>query len=134
MTGDRKPPPLERLVGFWNANAWDAMGAVCTDDVVVEGPEMWPESEDAHGWPAVRQQFERLKSSWSEERIELVEKISNGDCTFVKTRWITKGQASGVPIEADMFSCYWFREGLVERIVFTTDRAKALAIAGIEGG
>jgi ketosteroid isomerase-like protein len=116
----------------WNRNDWDAMGAAVHPDVIGIGPEEWPEGQVPTSGPEeLRQQFERLKESWEEERAE-IDEIRNVDGgALVLFRWIAKGRGSGVDVEMPMATVIQFREGKAFHVQFFIDRSKALEAAGL---
>jgi ketosteroid isomerase-like protein len=53
------------------------------------------------------------------------------DTVFVAGRQATIGRQSGVPIDGPAFWVWKFRDGKVVRLLFETDRQKALEAAGL---
>jgi ketosteroid isomerase-like protein len=123
-----------RGVEAWNANDWNALEAITSPDVVVVAPEGWPESGEFVGWPAARRQFERLKDSWSEERVEIIGIESTGDWVLLHCRWTGKGQGSGLDFDFDTWMAVLVREGMQARIEYFLDEAPARRATGIEAG
>ena len=120
---------IERLVEAWNANDWDAIMAVFSPTVEVVPPAGWPESEVARGLTEARDTFERLKSSWVEERLKVTDLDVHGDQVLLGYKWVTKGEASRLPVEIQMYAVYEVGE-LIERVEFFTDRDLALSATG----
>jgi hypothetical protein len=121
---------LRRSIELWNADDWEALGRMWDPEGEVVAPEGWPESGTFRGWPAIQVQFERLKGSWAEERVEIlgIREVPSG--LFADIRWIVKGDASGAPLEVDMWALYEFRGELVRRIDYFLDRDAAEAAGG----
>ena len=61
---------MERAIEAWNADDWEAMKALSDPEVVTVAPQGRPEPGTSYGWEAVRRQFERLKASWADERLQ----------------------------------------------------------------
>ena len=122
-----------RGIGAWNRGDWDALWALGGGDIVIVAPEEWPEAGTVSGREAVEAQFERLKESWEEERVEIDELIDAGDRVLCLYRWVVRGKGSGVELEMPMANLFTVRGGSVVRIEFFTDQPKALEAAGLSG-
>ncbi len=116
---------VNRWTDAWNRDDWEMLAALSDPDVTTVAPEQWPESEILEGWEALRQQIERLKDSWEEERIELDEIREAGDTVVVRSRWVTRGKASGVPLELPMTTVSTVTNGRVARLEFHVGHAAA---------
>jgi ketosteroid isomerase-like protein len=66
----------------------------------------------------------------SEFRIEAQEFVEVGEAVLVTERQYGKGQSSGIETEMTFYAAWTFRDGLVVRIRWETDRARALEAAG----
>lgn len=121
-----------RGIEAWNANDWETMERDTAPGIEVVAPEGWPESGRFVGWPAVRRQFQRLKESWSEERIEITEIESAGDQVLATTRWVGKGDASGLDLDLQTWAVYTMCHGKTLRIEFFLDGGQARRAAGLE--
>jgi ketosteroid isomerase-like protein len=118
----------------WNANDWEALERLNASDIEIIAPEGWPESGKFEGWPAVRRQFERLKDSWSEEHVELVSLESRGDKVLVQSRWLGKGEGSGLDLDLGVWVVYTFEDGRIVRLEYFLEEAPARRAAGLEAG
>jgi outer membrane protein assembly factor BamD len=77
------PDVVRRSFEAWNANDWRALEASYDPDVIVDPPEGWPEGEVAHGWKAVRTQFERLNLEFASGDARIVRShFFLGECYF----------------------------------------------------
>jgi hypothetical protein len=54
----------DRLGDVWTSADWAQAEPLFWPDAEAQAPEGWPEAEDSEGWPAIQQQFERLKETW----------------------------------------------------------------------
>jgi hypothetical protein len=120
----------EQLGAAWNANVWSALMAVFSPTVEVVPPVGWPESDVARGLTEARGAFKRLKSSWAEETLKVTDLDFHRDRVLLGYTWVTKGEASGVPVAMQMYAVYEIGE-LIDRAKFFTDRELALSAAGL---
>jgi len=111
----------------WNANDWEALEGFWDPGGEVIAPEGWPEAGAHQGWGSIRRQFERLKSSWENERVKGVEIEPVGDQLLVHGLWITQGQASGVSLETEFWMLCRIREGRFVRAEYFFERDAAEA-------
>jgi ketosteroid isomerase-like protein len=124
-----RPEDAEALIreamDAWNTNDWDAMERLNAPDLQIDPPEGWPEGGVLKGWPAAKEQYERLKDSWSEERLELREFDARDDEAFVLFQWTGHGKASGIDLDMPMYVIYEIRDGQIARQRFFMDEANA---------
>lgn len=114
----------------WNDNDWERLAAAYDANVVGDPPEGWPEGETLHGWEALRRQFERLKDSWDNERVEVDDVTEIGaDKVLAEFRWTGQGKASGVGASAPMWALFSFDDRRIVRLKYFLQRATALAEA-----
>jgi len=123
---DQRIDVVRRSFQAWNENDWDALEAAYHPDVVADPPEGWPEGETAHGWDAVRLQFERLKDAWKDERVNVGEVERVRDQVLAQFQWIAQGRASGVDVANPMWGLFTVRNGRIVRLKYFFNRANAL--------
>ena len=84
---------VRRSVDAWNADDWeDQLRAIWSPDGTIVSPEGWPESGEFTGWPAMLEQWRRIRGSWAEERVEVgLESI--GDRVLGDLHWTLRGEA-----------------------------------------
>jgi ketosteroid isomerase-like protein len=123
------PDVVRRSFEAWNANDWRALEASYDPDVIVDPPEGWPEGEVAHGWEAVRTQFERLKDAWQDERVQVVEVEEVGNRVLAQFRWVAQGKASGADVANALWGVFTVREGRIVRLKYFLGRANAVEAA-----
>jgi ketosteroid isomerase-like protein len=117
---------VKRLIEAWNRNDWDELSDVLDPDVVGVPPEGWPEGgelvTDAEG---LLRQFERLKDSWEEERVDVKEiREVDGD-VVVEANWVTRGQGSGIELQVPISIRGTVEGGRITRAVFRVDDSAA---------
>jgi uncharacterized protein len=72
-------------------------------------------------------------SEWDDWRCEAEEYIVAGSQVVVLTRYRGRGRGSGVPVDTMGAHVWRFRDGKVVRLEMFSDRANALAVAGLTG-
>lgn len=64
---------VRESVRIWGDSDWEALEALWHPDASIVAPAAWPEGGSRTGWPAIRDQFERLKADWEEDHIAVEE-------------------------------------------------------------
>jgi len=114
----------------WNRGDSETFDALHHVDIVLVAPEGWPEPR-IEGREETHRQFARLKDAWSDDRIEIDRVEDAGDKVLVDWRLITTGKSSGLAAEKAFTSISTVRDGLITRVEYFFDRAKALQAAGL---
>jgi ketosteroid isomerase-like protein len=123
---------VRRAFDAWNRNDWATLERCHDPEVTIVAPDGWPEADDARGWEATRQQYERLKDAWGVERSEIDGiRVVDEQVVLVRFRWITSGRASGVEQEWPMANVATVRDGRFAEIRYFLDPAEALRAAGL---
>src|SRR5262245_11977629 len=91
----------------------------------IVAPPGWPEAGEFFGWPAIAEQYRRVKGSWAEERIENRSAEWVGETTLACNRWICRGETSGAEVEVDMWAVTEARGELVWRVQYFMDEGAA---------
>ena len=121
---------VRRSIEAWNADDWEEqLRAIWTPDGTIVSPEGWPESGEFTGWPAMVEQWRRIKGSWAEERVDAVNVESIGERVLVDLRWTMRGDASGAPLEVDVAMVCEFEGERLSRMTYFLDRDGALEAA-----
>jgi hypothetical protein len=94
---------VERCVQAFQNEDWDLLEWLWDPAGEIVGPEPWPESGTFSGWPAMLAQLKRLKDSWAEDRIEIIEHSRSGERLCTRFRWSVRGEASGLESEAELW-------------------------------
>jgi ketosteroid isomerase-like protein len=122
---------VRRLIDMWNRADWDAAEPLMRPDVVMVGPEGWPESETTHGWESSLAQLKRVAEPWENQRLEVDRLEDSGDQVLAEGRWIVQGDDSGIALETETASLHTVSDGKVARIEFFLDLAQARHAAGL---
>jgi len=120
---------VRRTADQWNRRAWSELAADVNPDVTVVPPDGWPEGDTVRGWPGWKRQIERLKDSWEEEHVEVVEITEFGRRVLAHFRWTTRGKDSGIPFETSMWCLFSFRDGKVAHMRYFLEESLALEAA-----
>jgi ketosteroid isomerase-like protein len=83
------------------------------------------------GRDAIEGNMREFLAQWSEFRIEAQDFAERGDAVLVTERQYATGKSSGIETEATIYCVWTFRDGLVTRVRWDTDRAAALEGAGL---
>jgi ketosteroid isomerase-like protein len=121
---------FRRSIEAWNASDWETLESLWNPDGEIESPEGWPETGTFHGWPAIREQLERVKGSWAEEHVEAVAVKEVPAGLLADLHWTMRGDASGAALEVEMWMLSEFRNGLFARATYFLDREAAETAAG----
>jgi ketosteroid isomerase-like protein len=81
---------------------------------------------------AIESHLRDFLGQWERFRIELQELTEFGDTILVTERQYGTGKASGVSTEQTFYAVWTFRDGLVTRVRWDTDRDEALKAAGLQ--
>ena len=111
----------------WNEGDWAELERLYHPLVYGRAPEGWPET-DADGWPALRRQFERLRETLDEDRVEILalERLDD-DVVLVEARWLGRGHTSGLALDLHHFQLHRVEDGRIVYLGYHWDRDSALA-------
>jgi ketosteroid isomerase-like protein len=125
---------VRRSIDAWNADDWqDQLRAIWSPDGTIVSPEGWPESGEFRGWPAMLEQWRRIKGSWAQDRVEVVDLESIGDRVLGDLHWTLRGEASGAPLEVDVAIVCEFEGDRLSKMTYFLDRESALTSAEASG-
>jgi ketosteroid isomerase-like protein len=115
-----------RSLEAWNHPDWERrMEPLCHPDGEIVTPAEWPETGTITGWPAIREQFRRLKEPWAEEHVEVVEISHAAGRVLARLRWLGSGAGSGLDLDLAMWCLLSLADQQVLRMEFFLDREKA---------
>lgn len=122
---------IDRLRGVYDAWAkgeFRAGSELLAPDIVFE-----PRSDGgaALGSDAIQGHMREFLAQWREFRVEAERFEDFGDCVLVTERQYGVGRSSGVETKAIFYAVWTFRDGLVTRLRWDTERASAIAAAGL---
>jgi ketosteroid isomerase-like protein len=124
---------LRRSIEAWNEDDYETLESLWSPDGEIVPPEGWPEPATPSGWPAIKEQFLRIKDSWTEERADLMTVEPIGNRILGHLRWSVRGEASGAPLEVAMWMLCDFDGRRFTRIRYFLDE-RAARQAAEEGG
>jgi ketosteroid isomerase-like protein len=130
MDAEQRVALARRSIDAWNAEDWEAeLRKVWTPDGAIVAPQGWPEAGTFEGWPAMVAEWGRIKDSWAVERAETIEVKSIGERVLAHVRWTTRGDASGAPLESDVYFVCEFEGERICRMAYFLDADAARAEA-----
>jgi ketosteroid isomerase-like protein len=122
--------------GYEGFNRGDPTAAIelATPDVEWGTTGSFPGLSGVYRGPeAIREWTEAVRSAWEEFNVSLDELIYDGDDVLVVAERLRgRGRGSGAEVEMVVYAVYSFIEGRVRKRQAFTERAAALAAAGIE--
>jgi len=89
------------------------------------------ETGATYGLNAIRDNFERWKSTFGEIDVTVEEIIDAGDRVVHSAHWRGRGRGSGIKVDARYYEVYTLRNGKIIRVNEYTERAEALEAAGL---
>ncbi|HEY8001210.1 MAG: nuclear transport factor 2 family protein [Vicinamibacteria bacterium] len=113
----------------WAKGNFRAGGELFDPEIVIE--PMSDGRESYRGIEAANKQWREFFAQWSEFRIEAQDLVEIGDTVLVTERQYGKGSSSGIETEMTFFAAWTFRDGLVVRLRWDSDREQALEAAGL---
>jgi hypothetical protein len=120
----------QRSIDAWNSDDWEEqLKAIWRPEGTIVAPEGWPEAGEFKGWPAIVEQWHRIKDSWAEERLDVIELESIDDRVLAHLRWIMQGEASGAPLEVEVWLVGEFEDDRFSKMAYFLDRETARTAA-----
>jgi hypothetical protein len=121
---------VRRSIEAWNDNDWeDRLRAIWSTDGTIVSPEGWPESGEFRGWPAMLEQWRRIKGAWAEDRVDVVELESIGDRVLGYLHLTLRGDASGALLDVDVAILCEFEGERLSKMTYFLDRETARTTA-----
>ena len=87
------------------------------------------EEEPSLGRPAIRDNFQRFASAWTDLQVTAEQFIDAGDRVFVAAHFRGRGRSSGITVETRLYEVYTLRDHKVVRVDEFTNRDEALEAA-----
>jgi ketosteroid isomerase-like protein len=119
---------VERSFDAFQREDWELLESLWEPDGEIVGPEPWPETGTISGWPAVLAQFKRLKDSWAEDRVEIIEHSRSGERLCTRFRWSVRGEASGLESETELWMVSEFSGDRLVRARYFSNGEAAQAV------
>jgi ketosteroid isomerase-like protein len=125
--GQENVDRLRAVYSEWAEGNFRAGGELLARDIVYE--PMSDGRETYRGREAVERQMRDFLAQWSEFRVEAQEFVEVGEAVLVTERQYGKGRSSDIQVEMTFYTAWTFRDGLVVRVRWESDRAEALKAA-----
>ena len=130
MDSEDRQALVRRSVDAWNAADWEEqLRAIWTPDGSIVAPNGWPEPGEFDGWNAMLEQWRRIKGSWAEERVSVVDLESIGERVLAHVRWTMRGDASGAPLEVEVAMVCEFEGDRLSKMSYFLDQETARTTA-----
>jgi ketosteroid isomerase-like protein len=130
MRPDERVALVRRSFAAWNADDWqDQLRAIWSPEGTIIAPEGWPEAGEFEGWSRMVEEWNRIKDSWGEERVEPLEIESIRERVLGHVRWTMRGEASGAPLEVDVWLVAECEDGRLSRMAYFLDGESARTAA-----
>ena len=121
---------VRAVFAAWNAGDMDSVRDLLNPDVVVRGPEGWPEPGPFVGRDAVMREWEQLRETWDADALAPISDFLDG-ADHVVVRLIWRGAGYGPELNLEITSVYTVRQRKVFYQEFFWDHAEALEAAGL---
>ena len=123
---------LRRGLDAYNRRDRDAWLVHMDPDVENVPPSVWPEPAPCRGRAAVWDWYVEGGDVWGDGALEVREAIDAGGGRIVaEVAGEVQGEASGALVSWSFWPVVTFRDGLILHIAWFSDRAEALAAAGV---
>jgi ketosteroid isomerase-like protein len=108
----------------------DGLVALYAADAEVWHPEGWPEPGPTIGETALKNEFSRLRTGWSDPRLIIEEIEGRDDWVVARVRWCARGSDSGAEVEMRYSAATRFEGELIVEVHYTWEHGDALEAAG----
>jgi len=126
---------VEIIRGIWEADRrrdWEAVASAYAPDVVwTDHSGLWGDWGEARGPDGIRDAFLRWHEAFAGIEFDWEEEAHEGDLVIVTYRIRGRGRGSGIEIDEPITVVWRLRDARVVEIRAYTDRAEALAVAGL---
>src|SRR5438093_2137035 len=121
---------LRAFYAAWDAGDMEALREVHDPSVIMHHPAGWPEPGPEVGRDAVMRQFQRLRTAFDAESVELVgDFVDAGDRALVRLVWHTAGR--GLRSHVEVTHVATVREGRIVCNEYFWDHGEALKAVGL---
>jgi ketosteroid isomerase-like protein len=111
----------------WNAGDMDALAALYDPDMVVRGPEEWPEPGPFVGRDAIMRQYRQVRETFDSDELIPSDIIDFGDRVLVKAAW--HGIGHGPTLAMEWTQLFTLRRGKIVLLEYFHDHDEALNAA-----
>jgi ketosteroid isomerase-like protein len=121
---------VRAVFAAWNTGDMNAVRDLLNPEVVVRGPEGWPEPGPFVGREAVMREWEQLRETWDADALVPISDFLDG-ADHVVVRFIWRGAGYGPEANLEMTTVYTVRQRKVLYQEFFWDHAEALEAVGL---
>jgi ketosteroid isomerase-like protein len=121
---------LRSIYAEWAKGNFRAGGELFAPDVAFE---QMSDGRTALGRNAIEGYMRDFLAQWSEFWVDAEGFVEVGNTVVVTERQHATGKSSGIETGAIFYATWTFRDGLVVRVRWETDREQALETAGLSG-
>ena len=123
---------VRRAYELWNHNETDEFLESAHPDLVYTTSGVFPGFDPVYrGREGLAQFRETMLEAWESFHIEPTQLSPHGDWVIAALRFVGRGKASGVEVDIEFHHAVHIRDGLMDRLLSTPDRSKALEAAGL---
>jgi ketosteroid isomerase-like protein len=121
---------VEAAFAAWNAGNMDALRDLYDPDVILRGPERWPEPGPYMGREAVMRQWKQQREAFNTDAVDVMgDYIDVGDRVAVRVIW--RGTGAGPEADVELTGLYTVRNGMILGMEFFWNHADALKAVGL---
>lgn len=128
---DRHAEIVTRLAVLSDSDDFEAMRDLMHSEIVMFGPEGWPERGPFRGRDAVIRQFARLAEDYDERRTQAEELVGAEDRLAGRLRWHVRARQSGIESDLEVWFANRYRDGRLAEIRYFWSREEAVGAAGL---
>src|SRR6476619_5818300 len=122
---------LRAFYAAWNAGDMDALRELHDPSAITQAPSGWPEPGPDVGRDAVMRQYQRLRTAFDADSVELVgDFVAAGDRALVRLVWHTAGR--GLTGHMEVTHIAMVRDGKIVRSDYFWDHDDDLKAVGLE--
>jgi ketosteroid isomerase-like protein len=122
---------MRAVIDAFNRRGVEALTALLAAEAEIVPIRAALEDTVYHGPDAVAEWYGAVDESWEELMVEFEGARDGGDLVVGLGRLRGRGRESGAPIDIEAASVAHFRDGLITKLQFFTNRAEALEAAGL---
>ena len=120
---------IEEATRRFSAGDLEGLVDLYAPDVVMIGPEGWPETGRFEGRDALLSQYARLQEDWAEHSMTVERSRRAGGWHVSEFHWRVHGRASGAQTETRLGSISRVKDGQIVELRFFNSFEDALAAA-----
>jgi ketosteroid isomerase-like protein len=123
---------VERAFEAFDRGDFDAVLALCDEDIVISQPRELPGAPPIlHGHAGVLESFELWPEQWDDFRLEILDMRDLGSHVLVSARTFGRGKQSGIEVEARFTFVFTLRNGKLSEWQLFLREEEALEAVGL---